>query len=328
MSPGRSRSVFAAELVLLLGAVVVALQARAFHRARASLLQAVHDDVQAATRAAAADLDREQRGCMAVVRAVVADLDAGRLSLADVERRLAAEIAAHPHVFGLVVAFPASGGAVLVPGNIRGDHGRMSVRLDQHDDVRRTDWYMAAAARPEPGWHGPFRGAYSGHFITVYCEPWSPPGRRSARGHVCGSLSLHDVEALRQTLPSGRFGYTWVLSHEGRSLAHPKVDWVRAAKTPEQLAEETGDARLREVGARAGAGLAGTLQAVDPLTGRGAEFIQVPIAASGGALVAVILRDDVIAAEPSLRRRQLEIAVAVLATFTAVVAVLLAGGRR
>ena len=145
---------------------------------------------------------------------------------------------------------------------------------------------------------------------------------------MCASLSLHDVEALRQSLPSGRFGYTWVLSHEGRSLAHPKVDWVRAAKTPAQLAEETGDARLREVGVRAGAGLAGTVQAVDPLTGRRAEFIQVPIAASGGALVAVILRDDVVAAEPSLRRRQIEIAVAVLATFTAVIALLLAGGRR
>ncbi|MCY1055297.1 hypothetical protein [Nannocystis sp. SCPEA4] len=328
MSPGHPRSVFTAELLLLIGFTIVALQARALLRGRASLLQAAHDDVLAATRAAAAELDRQQRECMAVVRAVAADLDAGRLSLAGVERRLAQEVAKHPHVFGLVVVFAASGGAVLIPANIRRERRRVTVRLDHGaDDVRRTDWYRAVAAHPEPGWHGPFRGPFSGHFIALYCEPWSPPARRSARGHVCASLSLHDVEAQRQSLPSGRFGYSWVLSHEGRTLAHPKVDWVRAAKTPEQLADETGDARLAQLSARIAAGAAGTLHARDPLTGRRAEMIHEPIAASGGAMVAVILRDDVLAAEPSLRRLQIEIAAAVLATFTAVIAVLL-GGRR
>ncbi|WAS92326.1 hypothetical protein [Nannocystis punicea] len=328
MSPCSPRSAVAAELVLALGLVLVALQAREFFRARASLLQAVYEDVAAATRAAAADLDAAQRECMTAVQGLIADLAAGRLSFADVERRLAHEAASHPHLFGVVVVFPGSGGALLVPADIRGVKGRTHVRLDRSVDVPGTDWYAFAAAQTEPAWGGPVRGTWSGHYLALFCGPWSPPGRPSARGHVCASLSLHDLEALRQSLPAGRFGYTWLLSREGRSLSHPKVDWVRAARTPDELAEETGDPRLRELGRRAAAGEAGSLQAADPLTGRAAVMIQAPIPASGGSLIAVILRDDIVAAEPSLRRRQIDIVVAVLATLTATATLLLTGGRR
>lgn len=328
MWPCSPRRAVAAELVLALGLVLVALHAREFFRARAALLQAAYEDVAIATRAAAAAVDGDHRECMAVVRGLVADLEAGRLALAGVERRLARETATHPHLFGVVVVFPGSGGALLAPADLRAGQGRSFVRLDRVLDVRATDWYAAAIAIGDAGWGGPIRGSYTGHYITLYCGAWAPPARADARGHVCASLSLHDLEALRQSLPAGRFGYTWVLSREGRSLSHPKVDWVRAARTPDELAEETGDPRLREVGRCAADGVTGSLQATDPLTGREAVMIQAPIPASGGSLVAVILRDDIVAAEPSLRRRQIDIVVAVLATLTATGGLLLAGGRR
>lgn len=324
------RSIAATVLVLSLGFAVVATLAIELHQVRASIRQEALGEAQAATHAAADALERNQQGLVRIVRGLVADLGSGDLGLADLSPRLDDELRrAQPQVFTVTVVFPARPDeALIAPIAMRTAEGPQVSRLDQVYDLRGSAWYRDVSARPELRWHGPMPGPASGHFLALYCEPWSAPDHPGLLGHVCSSWSLYEVEAQRRTLPAGRFGYTWLLSHETRSLAHPYIDWVRSARTPEQVADEGGDAGLREVARRAIAGEAGATLATDPLTGRGAVMFQAPIPTSGWSLVAVVLQDDILAAEPSLRRRQIMLAVVVLSTLAAAAAILLFGGRR
>lgn len=321
--------VIAAALALSLGLVVVASLALDLHRLQESHRGAVLDDAHAATHVAAEKIARNQNELVAVVRRLGVDLGMGNLPLSAVEPRLAEEVRLRPHITSVAVVFPAEPGAPLVaPAAIRRKEGHRTMRLEQLYDVGASEWFRDVEAHPEPGWHGPFLGPATGQFIAYYCEPWTRRREPERLGHVCGAWSLFEIEAFRQSLPAGRFGYTWLLSREARSLAHPDVDWLRAARTPDQIADELGDPRLREVGALAAAGLAGVVQAVDPLTGREAVMFQEPIATSGWSLVAVVLQDDILAGEPALRRREIDLVVAVLATLAAAALPLLLGGRR
>ncbi len=323
------RSIPTAVLVLSLGLAAFVALALEFYRLRVSIRQEVLGEAQVATHAAAATLDRDQQGLVRIVRGLVVDLASGGLTQADLDRRLGDEIRAQPHVFTVAVVFPAGPDEALVaPVAMRTADGPRVSRLDRAYDLRGSAWYQDVATRPDLRWHGPVHGPASGHFLALYCEPWSTPDRPHVLGQVCGTWSLYEVEALRRALPAGRFGYTWLLSHEARSLAHPYVDWVRAARTPDQVADERGDVRLREVARRAIAGQAGAAYAIDPLTGRGAVMFQAPIPTSGWSLVAVVLEHDILAGEPALRRRQIVMAVVVLSTLAAAAAIVLLGGRK
>jgi hypothetical protein len=324
-----SRRVVAVALVLSLGSLIVAALAIAHHRRWVALRQEIFAETQASTRAAAATIDRNHQDLVALVRELRAEIVAKQPSLADIDALLIDAIQARPHIFNVGVMVPAEPGETFVaPFVITGAEGHRLVRLDKIYDLRTSEWYADLTAHPEPGWHGPFYGPASKHFIAFYCEPWTQPGRPGALGHVCATWSLYEIETLRQTLPAGRYGYTWMLSHEARSLAHPVIDWVRSARTPDQAADEFGDPRLREVGRLATEGRAGDVEVVDPLTGRHAVMFQAPIPTAGWSLVAVVLEHDILAGDAPLRRRRLEIVIAVLATFAAAVAVRRPGAAR
>jgi hypothetical protein len=323
------RSVAVAALVLTLGSLIVAGMAIEHHRRRVSLRELIYVQTQASTRAAAAAIERDHRELVTLVHGLSDEFSASDVTLADIDARLVAAARARPHLFGLVAIMPDDRGDTLIaPIVLRTAEGHRLSRLEDLYDVRRSDWYMDVVARPDPGWHGPFYGPASGHFIAYYCEPWSRPERRDLLGHVCLSWSLYEIETLRQTLPAGRFGYTWMLSHEARTLAHPDIDWVRSARTPDQVADEYGDPRLREVGRLAIAERAGAVQVTDPLTGREALMFQEPIPTSGWSLVAAVLEHDILASDAPLRRRRLNIVITVLAMFAAAAVALRPWARR
>lgn len=325
----RPRSVAAAAFVLTLGSLIVAGMTLEHHRRRVSLRELIYFSTRASTRAAAAAIERDHRALVALVHGLSDEFAAPGVTLADVDAHLIDAAQAQPDLFGLVAIMPGEPGAPLVaPAVLRTPEGHRLSRLDHLYDVRRSDWYLDLLARPQPGWHGPFYGPATGHFIAYYCESWSRPERPDQRGHVCLSWSLYEIEALRQTLPAGRFGYTWLLSQEARTLAHPVIDWVRASRTPDQLADERDDPLLREVGRLAIDGRAGAVPVTDPLTGRDAVMFQEPVAPSGWSLVAVVLEHDILAGDVPLRRRRLDIVIAALATLVAAVLVAPPGTRR
>lgn len=324
-----SRRVVAVGLVLAIGLAGVSVLAVRYHHLRQSPLQALLDDAQAATSAAAADLDADQQRLVAVAHDLATDLQSGALMSADFEPRLFGDARRNPDLFSLVVVLPAEPTSSLsAPAVISTEQGLRFVQLERLYEVRRSEWFSALAEHPEPGWLGPIHGRATGHFLAAYCEPWADLERPSLVGYVCVAWSLYELEVLRQALPSARFGYTWLLSQGGSSLAHPDIDWVRAARTPSEVADAGGDPRLREVGRRAIAREAGSQRAVDPFTGQGAVMFQEPLASSGWSLVTVVLEDKLLAGQPPLRQRQIELTVAVVLTLAAAAAAFVLGGTR
>lgn len=325
MSPGSIARIVG----LGLGLGVLAVQTREFSRIREGLRREVHAEVRRTLESTRAALDRAHQEAITVVRELVADLESGWLDADVAHARLRAEVLARPSILGLAVALPNDPGEpYVVPTYLRNLEDQRTLRLDEVYDVGGSEWFKHVLAHPEPGWHAPFLGQASGHFLAIYCEPWSRPAAPAAIGHVCAALSLHEIDALRRALPARRFGYTWMLSGEARTVAHPNVDWVRAGVTPSQIAEAIGEPRLGEVERRAIEGREGVIEAIDPLTARDALFFQKVIPTSAWSLVAVILEDEVLAAEPRLRRRQVEIVVTITLTLAIAVLVVFRGGRR
>lgn len=303
---------------MIAGACLVVVLSADYLSLRTSLREKAFLETEAATHASALEVDRQQRAIASLVDEMAADLTSGALAVGDLEAKLRDELTTHPDLFVLAVAVPPAEGRPLAFPSVRRVVGGYKFEdIAQAYDITQIDWYRDVQERPAPGWHGPFYGPATGHFIAFYCHTWGPPDRPGDSTSVYAAYSLHDLGAVRRALPAGRYGYAWVLSQEARPLSFPDTGWVRTGHTMDQTAQSLGMPQLGEVGRRAIAGEAGRLHMRDPITGADAVLFQEPVPASGWSIVAVLLEREIVAGVPALKRLQVVIATSLLVTLGA-----------
>lgn len=146
-----------------------------------------------------------------------------------------------------------------------------------------------AGAAPDPS-SGPFWSVDSDEtgFIAVYTLPVAQPD--SARTvTVSARLALRDLAVVVDRLRLFHSGYVFLLSGEGRYLAHPEARYVMN-ETVFTLADRSGERNLADIGARMTQGETGFRALRSPYLNAPAHLYFTPLPDTGWA-VGIVLAD-------------------------------------
>jgi phosphoserine phosphatase RsbU/P len=156
-------------------------------------------------------------------------------------------------------------------------------------DLANANAAAIAGAAPHPS-SGPFWSVDSDEtgFIAVYTLPVDQPDSGRAVT-VSARLALRDLAAVVDRLRLFHSGYVFLLSGEGRYLAHPEARYVMN-ETVFTLADRSGERNLARIGARMTQGETGFGALRSPYLNAPAHLYFTPLPDAGWA-VGIVLAD-------------------------------------
>ncbi len=285
---------------------------------------AEHQRARAEAVRAAAVINTELTRLPRVVDAVAADLSAGRLLRAQIPDRMRTAMDTLPQMFGIGLAYTPYAFdpnlRLYAPYVRRQGDGLEPIELDSIYDYTQAgqEWYEAGlkngATWSEPG----ITGAHSS-VVVEYSAPFTegPPsaGARPPAGVVHGAMSLLEIDDLIKSLDLGDFGYGFLVSKKGFVVSHPYAAEIMRAETVKDVTtispREAAAKRMLEA-VRSGH-TSEVEDAIDLVTG-GASLILTEPVPSTGWTVGVVFLKQAAAQEQAVRRVEMRLTVAVVAT--------------
>jgi len=159
------------------------------------------------------------------------------------------------------------------------------------------DWYQIPKELGRPQWSEPY---YTGGGSKILMATYSVPFYRAVKGEsqfmgvVTADISLEWLQNVVASIKVLQTGYGILISKNGTLVTHPLKE-VIMNETLFGLAEERGDAKLREIGRKMLRGESGFV----PFQSRGAEerywVYYTPIRSSGWALAVLFPRNELLA---------------------------------
>lgn len=314
-------------ILLAGGGVFVATIFTSNRMARETALRAAEQEAAWAAAASAGRIQavlRSVEEATELLGATVETLDPPPEALAALQRRM---ILSNVAVYGSAAAFE--------PRAYRPDHERFGAYLfratGSQDQLVQADlaggrsrywerpWYTAPLATGRPVWSEPYVDEGGGGVSMVtYAVPVSRAGGPGPFGVVTADVPLDWLSKLASEVHVGRTGFAFVLSREGRVLAHPGVE-ARASPLLAQVPAER-RALLAPLVAKVLSGQAG-FERVELRSGPH-WVTYAPVTASGWAL-AVVYPDAELAEDVArLRVWQASLGLGGLALLAVVVVVL------
>lgn len=312
-------------ILLAGGAVFAATIVTSNSLARETALRAAEQEAVWAAAASAGRIQavlRSVEEATELLGATVEALDPAPEALAALERRL---ILSNTAVYGSAAAFEPHTyrpdreryGAYTFRG--AGDQlAQADLALDRYRYWERA-WYTAPLAARRPAWSEPYVDEGGGGVSMVtYAVPVVRPGASAPFGVVTADVPLDWLSKLAADVHVGRTGFAFVLSREGRVLAHPGV---AANSTPllDQVPPER-RALIEPLVAKVLSGQAG-FERVELRSGPH-WITYAPVTASGWTLAVVYPDSELGAAVRRLRVWQASLALGGLALLALVVVTL------
>lgn len=159
---------------------------------------------------------------------IAEDLSEGRLDRSTVEARLTLGVRDTPMANGFGVGY-ADG--TFAPAYMRAARGEvvrfdLSKRLDYTNKaLPEASWYVDTVREGTPRWTEPYFSESEGMLVTQYAAPFYEPGRKRSLETIAGvvyvQLSLASLTDLTRRLNLGIEGYNFIVSKEGKFIAHP-----------------------------------------------------------------------------------------------------------
>ncbi|MCK6579854.1 MAG: hypothetical protein L6Q98_17315 [Anaerolineae bacterium] len=148
-----------------------------------------------------------------------------------------------------------------------------------------TGWYVDTL-REGAQWHEPFFATGAQKILVEYGLPFAPLGGQGEgpAGIISIDYTLQDMSALIRALELGATGYGFVISAEGRFLAHP----VREYMVNRTIFEVGSDEALTEAARLALGGASQFVEIPDPITGETTWHFFEPIGATGWSIGIVL----------------------------------------
>ena len=231
-----------------------------------------------------------------VAENVAADLSDGSLSQEDLNARMLEEISRRKDIFTIGAGFDpkvdrAGRGA---PAYMWADDGRlMQLQIEDYYDytdesLLEAEWFTTALHNEEAHWVEPHFDEAEGEIVTQFAVPFFNPNRRNSDpiGALYVEQSLDNLTDFTRELDIGEEGYSYIISAEGRYIAHP--DHTFLGKTTTEMAEALELPELREDSQRSQAGEPFMREELDFETGSESWLFHAPIQETGWTMATVI----------------------------------------
>lgn len=241
-------------------------------------------------------------------RAVARILSAKPYGRGDADRILRSVLDNFPEIFGTTIAYdPASSGG---PGERFSPYCyRVGEEIRYRDlaesyDYLQQEWYLAPRERGGPMWGEPYFDEGGG---DIWMATFSVPiyqdagGGREFVGVVTADISLDWLNDVVTGLKSSPTAFAVIVSRSGRILASSEGEEPRY-RTITEMAEQTGDDRLLEIGEEMTAGRSGFVDVLSPETGEPRWVAYTPLL-SGGWSLAISFPESEIMRDVSVMRR-------------------------
>lgn len=119
-------------------------------------------------------------------------------------------------------------------------------------DYPLADWYQIPRELSQPEWSEPYYGEGQGKILrSTYSVPFYVTAKEQRRfgGVIAVDISLERLQDIVSSVKVLRTGYAFLISQNGTVVTHPRKELIMNA-TIFGMAEEAGDAGLRELGRR------------------------------------------------------------------------------
>ena len=210
-------------------------------------------------------------------------------------------------VFGTAVALPATKnhpagiGAYLY----RTYGGLQKLSLGPAQAYETKDWYLIPVEMKSAVWSEPyFDEGISNVLMATYSAPvFSASDPETVRGVVTGDMSLTILSGLLDSLELGRENYAFIISGQGRFIAHPTGGYVMR-ESIFSVAEGLQDSGLHELGQKMIQGQKGYVSHTSKVNGKTGWVMYMPIPSTGWSLGIFFSRDELMARVFDLSRTQ------------------------
>lgn len=311
------RWVHAAAWVLLVvsGVAMVAVAAWHFRQQRSAELEARN---KARTRAieSAQALESALQRVPPVAFELARDLSAGQLDPRTLPARLVSDLAKHPGLFEIGVAYlpfmrdPRV--RLYAPHAARTTGAIESFQLEGRDDYTTHDWYKAGQRAPT--WGDPYVVGATRTLVVGYSVPFFKPGVAPLQvvGLVRVNLTLDDMRTLISGLRLGQTGYGFLVSRKGTYLEHPDEDYVRAQRSALDDARELNDDVRLEALQRALRGEPTEHESRTTVSGQSIWVFNEPVKSTGWVLSTAAFADQVAFGATDTRRALVQVLVCLM----------------
>ena len=329
----RLRSSLAFKLALLVLASTGVIFAAAFFYttavARRALLKSVHENVRNIARDTVRQMESVLNGVEPLPRMMAERLGHSNPNREQIQEIIRETLRSSPHVYGSAVAFEPGAFAPDVKSfspylySKEGGFGSVDLGLGSYDYFSQ-DWYLIPKELGRPIWTEPYFDEGGGNsLMCTYSVPFfrEKDGRRALAGVVTADVKADHLTRLVSAIKLYQSGYAFLNSKNGQIIAHPNPDWV-CKESIFSVAEESGDAGLRDVGLRMARGEEGFVRRPSMVTGRMSWLYYAPIPASGWSIGIMVPEEEILADLRVMSQRVLLIGLAGFGLlFAAVVAV-------
>lgn len=192
-------------------------------------------------------------------------------------------------IFGAAIAIPPADGnnkSGIVPYVYRTNRGFEKMDLGQKAYHYETnDWYVIPKEMKCPVWSEPyFDEGGSNVLMATYSVPvFNSRGQDTVRGVVTGDMSLASLSGLLESLELGQSNYAFIISAQGRFIAHPTNTFVMR-ESIFSVAEARQDSALRELGQKMIKGQKGYVSYTSEVSNKVGWVVYMPIPSTGWSL--------------------------------------------
>jgi hypothetical protein len=253
----------------------------------------------------------------------------GTFTAAELEAMLMERAKAHPHIFGIGVAYRPYAfdpNRRLYAPYVKYDNGRRVLTLveDTYDYTQPEHEWYGATLKQGKMWHEPYYGEVSRSMLAVYTFPFyrGAGGERSVAGVGYVDYTLNEMREFLASLELGKSGYGVILSKEGYVVSHPDVQMVTRRTNLAAVAEKSGDTELKRLVQAVATKQSGELSIVEKATGRKAWVVHRLIPEAGWTFLSIIFEEPTPEAARTFQRQMIVISLLLLGGMLCLLALL------
>jgi len=208
----------------------------------------------------------------------------------------------NPEVYGSTIAFEPNtfdkGELYFAPYFYKSD-GQIKFRYLGNENYKYFEWkwYRVPKESGKPAWTEPYYDEGGGDIImSTYSVPFykNVDGKRQFMGVVTADVSLSWLEDIVSSIKIGKTGYGFLISKNGRFVAHPRKDLIMN-KTIFDLAGARKDERLDEIGRNMIKGESGFIPMQSFVSAKESWLAYTPLPSNGWSLGVVFPQDELMA---------------------------------
>ena len=205
-------------------------------------------------------------------------------------------INSHSAVFGAAIAMAPQDGGRAAPYVYRTEQGLRRTDLRQGYHYETSDRYILPKELKRPVWSEPYFDEGGGNVLmATYAVPVrTGTDKETVTGVVTGDMSLASLAGLLTSLELGRSNYAFIISGQGRFIAHPDDNFIMR-ESIFSVAEAARNQHLRALGRKMIRGESGQAAYTSEVSGKPGWVVYMPIASTGWSLGLFFSREALMA---------------------------------